>query len=73
MPSHAVALRDSADSEASELAQLRALCRRQEFAIEGLAQALARLRRGAWALKEDNAELRAELDHVRRLHGAVPR
>jgi chromosome segregation ATPase len=73
MRPHAVALRDSADSEVSELARLRAICRRQELAIEGLTQALARLRRGASALKEDNAELRAELDRVRTLHEAVPR
>ena len=73
MRPHAVALRDSADLEASELARLRAICRRQELAIEGLTRALARLRRGASALKEDNAELRAELDHLRRLHGPVPR
>jgi hypothetical protein len=58
---------DPADPEASELMQLRAASRRQEFVIEGLTPALARLRRGASALKDENAELRIELERVRQL------
>jgi hypothetical protein len=50
---------------------LRATCRRQEYAIEGLTQALGRLRRGAAALKDDNAELRAELDRIRQTAGPL--
>jgi regulator of replication initiation timing len=65
MRPQAVALTDPADPEASELIRLRATCRRQEFAIEGLTQALGRLRRGASALKDENAELRVELDRIR--------
>ena len=70
MRPRAVALTDPADPEASECFQLRATCRRQELVIEGLTQAVARLRRGAFALKEENAELRVELDRIRQLAGA---
>jgi hypothetical protein len=70
MRPQAVALTDPADPEAGELTLLRATSRRQAFAIEGLTHALARLRRGASALKEENAELRVELDLVRQICGA---
>jgi regulator of replication initiation timing len=69
MRSRAFALTNLAEPEASELTQLRAMSRRQEFAIEGLTQALARLRRGASALKEENTELRLELDRIRQMAG----
>jgi hypothetical protein len=69
MRPQAAALTDPADPEVSELMQLRATSRRQEFVIEGLTQALARLRRGASALKDENAELRVELDRIRRRAG----
>src|SRR4051794_41546252 len=44
----------------SELDELRSLCRAQALRIDALAQAVATLRRGAAALKVENAELRAE-------------
>jgi hypothetical protein len=69
MRPQAVALTDPADPEVSELARLRATSRRQAFVIEGLTQALASLRRGASALKDENAELRVELDRIRRIGG----
>jgi len=40
-------------------------CTKHEYAIDGLTQALARLRRGATALREENAELHAELASLR--------
>jgi hypothetical protein len=49
-----------------ELAQSRATCRRQARAIDGLTHALGVLRRGASALTEENRELRAEIDGMRR-------
>jgi hypothetical protein len=49
------------DRNARELARTCVNCAKHEFALEGLTQALARLRRGAAALREENAELRAEL------------
>jgi hypothetical protein len=61
----AAAVTDSVDPEVSELVELRATCRRQEYAIDGLTQALGRLRRGAAALKDENAELRVALDRIR--------
>jgi hypothetical protein len=69
MRPQAVALTDPADPEGSELAQLRATSRRQAFVIEGLTQALASLRRGASALKDENAELRVELDRLQQIAG----
>jgi regulator of replication initiation timing len=69
MRPQAVALTDPADPETAEFIQLRATCRRQELVIEGLTRALARLRRGASALKEENAELRVELDRIRQMAG----
>lgn len=50
----------------SELDELRAKCRRQAQAIDVLSDAVSSLRRGARALKADNAELRADSDRVRR-------
>jgi hypothetical protein len=49
-----------------ELAQSRDACRRQAKAIDGLTQALGVLRRGASALADENRELRAEIDGLRR-------
>jgi hypothetical protein len=49
-----------------ELAQTRDACRRQAKAIDGLTQALGVLRRGANALADENRELRAEIDGLRR-------
>jgi hypothetical protein len=53
------------DRNARELARTCVTCAKNEYAIDGLTQALARLRRGATALREENAELRAELASVR--------
>jgi hypothetical protein len=66
-----VARRPSPERERSaalqgELAQSRAACRRQAKAIDGLTQALGVLRRGASALADENRELRAEIDSLRR-------
>jgi hypothetical protein len=56
---------------ASPRARLRHL-RKHEFALEALTQAVARLRRSAMALRDENAELRAELSRLQQL-GAAPR
>jgi hypothetical protein len=39
-------------------------CAKHELAIDGLSQALGRLTRGAAALRDENAELRAELSRL---------
>jgi hypothetical protein len=49
-----------------ELAHSQAACQRQQRAIEGLTRALGVLRRGATALANENRELRAEIDGLRR-------
>src|SRR3954471_7545596 len=49
----------------SELDQLRARCRSQALTIDALGGAVSALRRGAAALKAENAELRAECDRLR--------
>jgi anti-sigma regulatory factor (Ser/Thr protein kinase) len=49
----------------SELIELRAACRRQSQVINGLGQRCATLRRGAMALEDQNAALRAELERLR--------
>lgn len=49
----------------SELDELRATCRRQALVIDSLSEAAAALRRGALALKAENAQLRVENDHGR--------
>jgi hypothetical protein len=54
------------DRNARELARTCANCTKHEFAIDGLTQALARLRRGAAALRDENLELRAELASLRK-------
>ena len=54
-----------ADQEAGEPSHACAACTKNEFAIDGLTHALAGLRRGAEALRDENAELRAELSHLR--------
>jgi hypothetical protein len=58
--------RDRSATLQRELAQSRAACRRQAKAIDGLTQALGVLRRGANALADENRELRAEIDGLRR-------
>jgi hypothetical protein len=47
-------------------------CTKHEFAIDGLTQALARLRRGATALRDENAELRAELARLHKSRSGAP-
>jgi hypothetical protein len=51
--------------KAGVLAHACAACTRNEFAISGLTHALASLRRGAEALRDENVDLRAELSHLR--------
>jgi hypothetical protein len=58
--------RDRSATLQRELALSRAACRRQANAIDGLTQALGVLRRGASALSDENRELRAEIDGLRR-------
>jgi len=53
------------DRNAREPARTCVTCAKHEYAIDGLTQALARLRRGATALREENAELRAQLASLR--------
>ena len=50
----------------SELARLRAKCRRQAEAIDALGDVVSRLLRGTRALKAENAEFRADSERVRR-------
>jgi anti-sigma regulatory factor (Ser/Thr protein kinase) len=56
---------------AHELVRCRGKCRRQELTIDGLTRTLTALRRGAMALKAENAELRAELNVLHRPHAAA--
>jgi hypothetical protein len=49
-----------------ELARSRAMCQRHELAIETLTRAVGVLRRGAAALSDENRELRAQIDGMRR-------
>jgi hypothetical protein len=49
-----------------ELNELRAAYRRQALVIDALTAAASRLRTGATALKADNADLRGEIDRLRR-------
>jgi hypothetical protein len=58
------------DRNARELAGVCVTCVKSEYAIDGLTQALARLRRGGTALREENAELRAELASLRESRAA---
>src|SRR4051812_21962711 len=51
----------------SEIVALRAQCRRQLHVINALGEAVGTLKRGAKALTDENAELRADND---RLHGS---
>ena len=55
-----------AAAEPLDPARVCVSCAKHEFALEGLTQALARLRRGATALRDENAELRAELARLHR-------
>jgi signal transduction histidine kinase len=48
-----------------ELDRLRAICRSQALMIDALGEAMSALRRGAAALKAENAELRADPDRLR--------
>jgi anti-sigma regulatory factor (Ser/Thr protein kinase) len=57
----------------SELDRLRSKCRRQAQAIDALSDAVRNLRRGARALKAENAELRADLRSVPRQRRAGAR
>jgi anti-sigma regulatory factor (Ser/Thr protein kinase) len=57
----------------SELDRLRARCRRQAQAIDALSDAVNGLRRGARALKAENAELRGDSERVRRQRRAGER
>jgi hypothetical protein len=66
------------DAPRSELDQLRATCRRQTHVIDALTEAVLTLRRGAQALKAENADLRAQSAEARnrrpspaRAHGRV--
>jgi len=58
--------RDGSFALQRELAQSRSACQRQARAIDGLTNALGVLRRGANALANENRELRAEIDDLRR-------
>jgi hypothetical protein len=49
-----------------ELVELRAICRRQELAIEALTSVVSALRRSTAALTEENKELRAQIAGRRR-------
>jgi len=60
------------DRNARELARTCMNCARHEFAIDGLSEALARLRRGATALRDENAELRAELARLHKSRSGAP-
>jgi hypothetical protein len=53
------------NQKAGVLAHACAACTRNEFAISGLTHALASLRRGAEALRDENVDLRDELSHLR--------
>jgi anti-sigma regulatory factor (Ser/Thr protein kinase) len=66
------------DGTRSELDELRATCRRQAHVIDALTAAVGTLRRGAQALKAENADLRAQTARARsqrrspaRPHGGV--
>ena len=61
------------DREARELTRACVTCTKHEFAIDGLTQALARLRRAAAALRDENVALRAELSHLRQRRSTAPR
>ena len=56
------------ESARSELNRLRATCRSQALAIDVLEDAVSALRRGAAALKAENADLRAEQDRLQNGH-----
>jgi len=55
----------------SELDELRTAYRRQALVIDTLTAAVSRLRAGASALKEDNADLRGEIERLRS-HAPAP-
>jgi hypothetical protein len=55
----------------SELDELRTAYRRQALVIDTLRAAASRLRAGASALKEENADLRGEIERLHS-HGPAP-
>ncbi len=57
--------RVSAPGSSTGLESLQVKCRRQAVAIDTLSEAVSTFRRGATALKAENAELRAELAGLR--------
>ena len=59
------ALADLGGDGASEVADLRATCRRQARVIDTLGGAITTLRTGAAALKAENVELRADNERIR--------
>ena len=61
---HPVSPPDGSGSR-TEFARLQATCRQQAVAIDTLSEAVSTFRRGATALKAENAELRAELVGLR--------
>ena len=61
---HPVSPSDGSDSR-TEFARLQAMCRHQAVVIDTLSDAVSSFRRGATALKAENAELRAELVGLR--------
>jgi hypothetical protein len=65
--------RERSGLEARELTHTCPTCTRNEFALDGLTEALARLRRGAVALREENVELRAEVSRLQQRRSAAPR
>ena len=80
MRAHAVAPAETTDGGnerfdpvARELTRACGACTRNEFAIDGLTEALARLRRGAVALRDESVELRAEVSRLQQRRIAAPR
>ena len=59
----------SAEGLEREVVRLRAICRRQELAIEALTSVVSALRRGTAALTDENKELRAQIAGKRRSAG----
>jgi hypothetical protein len=59
----------SADGLDREVVRLRAICRRQELAIEALTSVVSALRRRTAALTDENKELRARIAGKRRSGG----
>jgi chromosome segregation ATPase len=63
---------DQAAADAAELRRLRRRVDQQEHALARLTEALFALRRGGQALREENRELRLQIEVARRLrHGTA--